>query len=278
MTIKPSEKANAQVNGLELRYIDFGGEGAPCLLLHGATGYAGSWALWRRRTGLPLRCVALEQRGHGDSDKPDSGYSALDFGHDAAVFWDQLGLGPAVVIGASMGGNTALAMAAERPDLVRAIILSDPAYKTPPEWHAESEDGIRTAAPEFATWDDVVAAIEARGVRWPRDMIEAYYRPNLKRTESGGLAWRYSRSALLQVWEHFRDNLRGLAGRVEAPTLIIQAGERRVFPDASARELHETLSNSTLVTVEGAAHAVHIDKQDEFDGHARRFLSELGVL
>ena len=132
MTIKPSEKANAQVNGLELRYIDFGGEGAPCLLLHGATGYAGSWALWRGRTDLPLRCVALEQRGHGDSDKPDSGYSALDFGHDAAVFWDQLGLGPAVVIGASMGGNTALAMAAERPDLVRAIILSDPATRRPP--------------------------------------------------------------------------------------------------------------------------------------------------
>src|SRR5262245_6892604 len=132
------EKQSAAVRGLDLKWVDFGGDSPPALLLHGATSYALSWQFWVSKTSVPLHFVALEQRGHGDSAKPETGYSALDFGEDAAAFWEGLGLEPAIVIGASLGGNSGIAMAALRPDLVSALILSDPGYKLP----TEAIDGI----------------------------------------------------------------------------------------------------------------------------------------
>src|SRR3954451_16746560 len=100
--------------------------GPGVLLLHGLMGRASHWAYTARWLSERHRAVALDQRGHGQSDKPPrSSYAREAYVEDAEAALEQLGLGPAVLIGHAMGALTAWQLAAKRPDLVRGLIICD---------------------------------------------------------------------------------------------------------------------------------------------------------
>ncbi|GAA3097112.1 hypothetical protein GCM10020254_48050 [Streptomyces goshikiensis] len=107
-------------------------EGAPdperpaVLLLHGLMGRAFHWAGTARWLAERHRVVALDQRGHGQSDRPATGpYTREAFVADAEAVIEQLGLAPVTLIGHSMGALTAWQLAARHPDLVRALVICD---------------------------------------------------------------------------------------------------------------------------------------------------------
>lgn len=89
------------------------------LLLHGLMGRASHWASTARWLSERYRAVALDQRGHGQSDKPPRAAFTRDaYVEDAEAALEQLGLAPTVLIGHAMGALTAWQLAARRPDLV----------------------------------------------------------------------------------------------------------------------------------------------------------------
>ncbi len=94
--------------GVTLPYVEHGDPtGTPVLLLHG---YTDSWRSWQLVLSyLPdsIHAFALTQRGHGDADRPESGYRPQDFAADVAAFMETLGIGDAVIAGASMGSIVA---------------------------------------------------------------------------------------------------------------------------------------------------------------------------
>ncbi|WP_137994104.1 alpha/beta fold hydrolase [Streptomyces vilmorinianum] len=112
-----------------------GGEGAGTsggsaasgvLLLHGLMGRASHWAPTARWLAGGHRVLALDQRGHGHSEKPAAGpFTREAYVADAAAAVEQLDLGPVTLVGHSMGALTAWQLAAERPDLVRALVICD---------------------------------------------------------------------------------------------------------------------------------------------------------
>ncbi|MGN5379143.1 alpha/beta fold hydrolase [Streptomyces lasalocidi] len=101
--------------------------GAPgVLLLHGLMGRASHWASTARWLAARHRAVALDQRGHGQSDKPvQAAYTREAYVEDAEAALEQLGLAPAVLVGHAMGALTAWQLAAKRPDLVRGLVICD---------------------------------------------------------------------------------------------------------------------------------------------------------
>jgi pimeloyl-ACP methyl ester carboxylesterase len=104
--------------------IEFGGSGQGILLLHGLMSRATTWwtvAQWLTRYG---RVVGVDARGHGRGARGGP-WRTEDFVADAAEAVERLELGPAVVIGHSMGGLHALGLAASRPELVRAVVVED---------------------------------------------------------------------------------------------------------------------------------------------------------
>ena len=111
----------------ELNVRELGGDGGdPVLLLHPL---ASSGEIWRpvgEELGRSGRTVlALDARGHGDSAWDGGPFTVEDMADDAAAVLDALGLGPVGVVGMSMGGCTALALALRRPDLVSRLVLAD---------------------------------------------------------------------------------------------------------------------------------------------------------
>jgi pimeloyl-ACP methyl ester carboxylesterase len=110
----------AFVNGVQLHYV-IGGSGPPMLLLHG---WMGSWYSWRKLMPLLAQrftVIAPDARGYGDSAKPYAGYDGLTLVEDFRQLLEQLGLGPAFVMGHDMGAPVALLYAAHHPDKVKGI-------------------------------------------------------------------------------------------------------------------------------------------------------------
>src|SRR5690606_13028734 len=111
-------------NGLRLAYVEQGERDGPVVvMLHGFTDSHRSFDLLRPHLPETWRAIALTQRGHGQSDKPSSGYEVRDLASDVPAFLDALGVERAIIVGHSMGAAVALQAAANYPSRVQALAL-----------------------------------------------------------------------------------------------------------------------------------------------------------
>ena len=119
-------------DGLILHYEDDGDATAPpILLLHGITQSATTWGWLVPHLADAHRVVRLDFRGHGRSGRTPGAYVFGGFVADATAICEQVLGAPAVVIGHSLGGGTAAGLAQTRPELVRGVVLEDPAIMAP---------------------------------------------------------------------------------------------------------------------------------------------------
>jgi non-heme chloroperoxidase len=110
---------------VRLPYVEQGDpDGTPVLLLHGITDSRRSWEPVLPLLPESIRAIALTMRGHGDAERPDSGYRAEDYAADAIELLDQLGLESVVVGGHSLGTYVAEQIAIEQPERVDALVLA----------------------------------------------------------------------------------------------------------------------------------------------------------
>jgi pimeloyl-ACP methyl ester carboxylesterase len=126
------------------------------LLLHGLAGYAGEWERSAELLIDDRRVFALDQRGHGDSERRPDDVSREAYVEDCAAAIHQLGLGPVTLVGQSMGANTvgantAMLTAAEHPALVRMLVIMEgsPDGPEPPDPEPEMAAQIRDS---LAQW------------------------------------------------------------------------------------------------------------------------------
>jgi 3-oxoadipate enol-lactonase len=102
-----------------------GTEGSPVVLLHPLALAGGIWDPMARHLAGEHRVLAPDARGHGNSEWDGEPFTVDDLAADTAAIVEELDLGPVDVVGMSMGGCTAMALAASRPDLVRRLVLAD---------------------------------------------------------------------------------------------------------------------------------------------------------
>jgi pimeloyl-ACP methyl ester carboxylesterase len=179
MSVAPAAVRNQLTTsgGLTLGYREWGrADGPVALLLHGLGADADDWALIGPGLGRLFRVIALDCRGHGQSDWATS-YALTDLRDDVLEALDAVGALAAAVVGHSMGGVVAYLLAATHPDRVRALVLedmpapvpADPAREIPsgPEpgetcdWRAVAQLRTWRNAPDPAWWE-LAADIRAR--------------------------------------------------------------------------------------------------------------------
>lgn len=144
--IRVTREARGRVSGdgIELAFGYWPGRGAPVIALHGLTAsyvnFIGIAECLRGR--LPL--LGFDLRGRGDSDKPEGPYGMAQHARDVAAAMRAMSLGPSVVIGHSMGAFVSTALAAQDPELVRALVLIDGGHVPAPTGVAPDQ-GLNTA-------------------------------------------------------------------------------------------------------------------------------------
>ncbi len=264
------------MNGVHL-HMEVGGQGPPILLLHGFTGSTRTWNLCIPDLRTRHTTVAVDLLGHGLSDAPEesSRYLMDRTVEDLVSLLSALDMPRAAVLGYSMGGRIALALAAEHPEKVSVLMLEGASPGL------EDADARRQRMREDAL---LAATIEREGVaafvdRWENHPLFASQRslPAERRlalhnqrlqNSARGLA-----SSLRGIGTGVQEPLWGRLADVRVPALLI-VGETDSKYKAIATRMAEAMSRATLAVVAGAGHAVHLEQPEEFGRLIVEFLTE----
>lgn len=256
-------------------HVTRGGAGSPVLLLHGVTDAGTTWQVVADSLAASHDVVILDQRGHGKSSAPPTGYAIADFVADAAGVITALNIAPAAVVGHSLGGLIALYLAATHPYLVSRLVVEDPPLLA--EWldlGASPEEVNRAREAWFAS------VVEIRGmsaqerlqhiqVRSPRWTPEAYS------------AWVDSKLSMSpRLWKpggvDLRGDWRAALRRVHCPTLLIRGDAEMgsLVNEDREREVLSLVRHCCVEHIPGASHAVHRDTTAEFLAAILPFLED----
>ncbi|GHD35010.1 alpha/beta fold hydrolase [Streptomyces galbus] len=257
-----------------------GDRGPGVLLLHGLMGRASHWAPTARWLSERHRAVALDQRGHGRSEKPPevASYTREAYVEDAEAALEQLGLAPAVVIGHAMGALTAWQLAAKRPDLVRGLVICDMrASAIGAASQREWADWFRSWPLPFATLADVRKWFgeDDPWVERPNPSRGAFYAEVMQEAADG---WRpvfepeqMLRSRETWVYDAHWEEL----AQVRCPALVVR-GLDGELGRAEAQEMVRVLPRGEYAEVADAGHLVHYDQPEGWREAVEPFLD--GVL
>jgi non-heme chloroperoxidase len=252
-------------------------DGPTVVLLHGGGQTRHSWG----RTGARLAAagrtaVALDARGHGDSEwDPDRDYSLDAFATDLVAFLETLAR-PAVLVGASLGGITALIVAGERPDLVAGLVLVDVVIKIEPKGVDRIRD-FMTANPDgFASLDEVADAIAAYNPLRKRPASLDGLRKNVRQGADGRWRWHWD-PAFMRIGDEPQrqiepPRLERAAAKVVAPTLIVRGAHSDVVSEAGLADMLRRIPSAEVADVAAAGHMVAGDDNDVFANALEGFL------
>lgn len=212
------------------------GSGELVLLLHGITAGAVVWDPVLEELAPHYRCVAVDQRGHGRSDKPAAGYGAADYVADVAGVLDVLGPARAVV-GHSLGARNAILAGAAMPGRVGAVVAVEYAAGIEPEVFARLR-ADRSGGDGLLVDDDAVrAAVRARSGRLPPEAVERRLR-HLYDAVDGGFVPRASAAAVDETLRGLDVDVAGALRGTTRPTLLVRGAESSfVSPAALATSL-----------------------------------------
>ena len=131
------------VRGIKLHYYRTGGNKLPIVLLHGATDNGLCWARIAEVLAAQYDVIMLDAQGHGLSDRLDDSFSYESHMNQVAAIVKELGLKKPILMGHSMGADTAASVAVAYPNLPRAIVLEDPPWAPlgPPPPQNQEPDG-----------------------------------------------------------------------------------------------------------------------------------------
>ena len=265
------------VGGLAFHYVTWGAEAAPAVvLLHGITGHARSWDALSRALEADFRVIALDQRGHGDSDRaPDGDYSVAMMAGDLEGFVDALGLGRFALVGLSMGGRVGIAYAGGPAARIERLCIVD----IGPEIHLPGMERIRrmmAGAPErIESEEQAVEFVLRANPRMVEAGLRERVRHGLRRLPGGGFEWKYDkalrdmmrqggRRETIDLWEPLR--------RITAPALLVRGAESDVLSADIAKRMIDALPDGRLVEIPGAGHTVSADQPEAFARAVRAFL------
>jgi len=259
-------------NGIRLRYLRSGGDKPPFVLAHGFSDSSGCWASLVRVLERDWDLVALDARGHGESQASVEGYAGEEQADDVLAAIDALALDRPVLMGHSMGGETVAWAAAKRPGGIRALVVEDAGIPQadPSGLGPERHQALRKA---LAGWieslqkksvDELIEQVRVNDPRWPeedrRPWAESKLALSREAIEGFALAER-------------RDVTEQYPG-ISCPVLFLKADA-----DENERARHSEivgrLPDGEIVHVDGAGHNVRRDQQARTSYHLGRFLARV---
>jgi pimeloyl-ACP methyl ester carboxylesterase len=250
----------------------------PVVLLHGGGQTRHAWG----NTAAVLAehrwyAIALDTRGHGDSEwAPDGDYTVDTLAADLHCVAQALGTPPAVV-GASLGGITALLAAGEAPTpLCRAVVLVDVA----PRVESQGVDRIvsfMTGRPEgFATLEEAAEAVASYNHHRPRPKDISGLRKNLRRGPDGRFRWHWDPALMSDKRPGATQNpdrQETAARRLTVPTLLVRGRQSDLLSEEGARAFLALVPHARYADVSGAGHMVAGDRNDAFTRAVVDFLA-----
>ena len=232
----------ASPNGIKIHFLEFGSSGPDVVLVPGITSPAMVWAFVARELAAFCHVYVLDNRGRGLSDqRPGLTYTLDDYAADTAGVIGELSIGPAVVLGHSMGGRIAIRTAAKYPDVVKRLLLADPPLSGP---------GRR---PYPLPMENYLGNIDAasRGQPLP---VSRNYTPEQNSLRTEWVA-SCSREAVIASHRGFQDeDVLSDLPKIACPAFLLYAGEGDTIRDTEAAEVLALIPRATKRKLDGIGH------------------------
>jgi len=273
-----SEPASRFVPGSpRLHYLEWNPSGARTLvLLHGVTANAWWWEEFARCIPDGPRLLALDHRGHGDSQwVTPPAYSPADYADDIGRFIDFCGIRDAVIVGHSQGGINALAFITGRPAAARAVAANDIALTS-----TSRRDRFLVRLKNLPTliYPDLATA-KARFRLMPRegdippDVLARVAEKSLTQAPAGGFTFKFDRDSFygsdgINVLEAIR--------AVRVPLLLVRGGRSRIMTAEAADRALKLNPLTRLAVIEDSHHHVLLERPAALAALINEFVQGLG--
>ncbi len=235
------------------------------VFLHGLMGFGSNWKSAARHFEDRYQCLLLDQRGHGRSFRPPTGYKVDDYVSDLEQILAELDWQEIILVGHSMGARVAARFAERFPKKIKRLILVDMGPESSVPTMTSVEAKIRDVPVPFASREAAREYFDGPFLqKFKNETLKQFFYANMEQTENGEMGWRFYLPGILetlwqsrttQQWETYRS--------FSMKTLLIRGEHSADLP----QELFEKtlLSNANIQgkTVAGAGHWVHVDKPRE---------------
>lgn len=262
MNAQISTLDRVEANGVRLAYT-LCGRGTDVVFLHG---WMCNRTFWQRQcrelAGRNFRCLAVDFRGHGDSEAPTGGYSIEQLAADLSAMMANLGIGPAVIVGHSMGGMVAQQFCLERPEQTAALVLVATIA-------SDGEDRLISKR----------IAADATGMGFARAFdrhFDAWFAPGAPESVRGWVKRRMRSTpdevGLELVGAYGRFDLTGRLAEIRRPTLVIGTRSDDSAPPGQSRRLAGLIPGSRLALIEDCGHFPMLEKPESLSRALLPFL------
>jgi len=249
-------------DGCRIQYDRFGrDDGEPLVLIMGLAVDRWGWIRQRSDLAARFRCIAIDNRGVGLSDKPVGPYDIFTMTADVFAVMDAEDIDSAHVVGYSLGGVIAQVMAVRSPERVRSLVLASTACRVQ-DWRREvfgewaeliKQRGVQAFARENLRW---IAA--ARHLRWIAPIAPALA-PLFVRAPAHGILGQLS--AITDIDEQLHQELES----VRVPVLVVVGSQDILTPVADSEEIVHRIPHAEFVVVAGASHSLVVTDASLFN-------------
>ncbi len=274
---------------LRLRYVDWGNpEAPPLILLHGGRDHSRSWDWTAEALRKDWHIIALDLRGHGDSDwSPSGDYSGLATLYDLAQLIHQLKLAPVTIVAHSYGGNIALRYAGVYPDNVRKLVaieglgpspkmlaerLAKPVGTRLREW-IEAKRAVAGRTPRrYPTLDEAFKRMKDENHNLTDEQARHLTNHGASQNEDGSYSWKFD--PYMRVFPPFdmpQADVEAIWSAITCPTLLMYGQDSWASnPEKDGRAL--AFRTARVISFEKAGHWLHHDQFEKFIAGLRAFL------
>jgi pimeloyl-ACP methyl ester carboxylesterase len=276
----PYWSRNIVLRRMRFHFLEWGAPDAPpIVLLHGGHQSAHSWDLVSLHLAQRYRVLALDQRGHGDTEwARDVAYSNHEMSLDAGAFIGAVGLGRPILMGHSMGGRNAMLLTRRDPSLLRALVIVDVGPEVSDRGRSVIAGFVRDNE-EFDDLDHFVRNVQQYDPYRSREHIERTVKYNMLQRADGKFVSKCDsnprRLGIVRGSGPQENITLDEAREFRLPVLLVRGAKSGILTADAAERFRDALPQGTLVTVPDCGHNVHGQNTKGFLDAVGGFLNKL---
>ena len=251
------------------------------VFIHGLMAFSANWRKIASRIQNDYQCLIYDQRGHGRSFKPESGYSPEIFAQDLDQITMELGWDKFHLVGHSMGARNAMVFADLYPEKVRTLTLEDMGPEADSQSYVYYEKMLNSVPTPFKSKVEMKSFFTQNfeknfTSKEPISVLSTFLQANIEQVNDSDLFdWRFSKQAIIETVKegHAKDRW-GEISRFKMPVMLIRGENSHVLKQETYSKMLEANPKIHGVVIKQAGHWIHYEKYEEFTSILREFLGK----
>lgn len=244
-------------------YQIYGDNANPKLVfLHGLMGFASNWRSIARHFESDYQILLYDQRGHGKSFKPSSGYGTAEYAQDLITILDELGWEKCHLVGHSMGGRVAVEAAYLYPERVEKLVIADIGPVSDMQSMTSIEEKLSSVPAPFVSRNQAREFFDTVFLeRYKSETLKQFFYANIEEKADRQHDWKFSKQGILEtIWKSRTLQQWRQFEALNMPTLLLRGQTSDDLPEELYEEILERNPKIIGKVISGAGHWIHADQ------------------